>query len=104
MKVVIIIYLVLLSSGGVLSVIKSVRYRRARAENSNKLAVLMLGKTILDLASFGLIMWLWYGEIASEWTIVIAILPVIGIVTGAITVYENKLTTGKFISIPDWTN
>src|SRR3954470_24301445 len=103
MNVVLIIYLLLLGSGIVLDPIKSVRYWRARTDNANKLAALMLAKTAFDLAGFGIIIWLWYGDVASEWTIVLAVLPVIGIVTGAIVLLENKLATGKFISIPGWT-
>lgn len=102
MKVVLIVYLVLLGSGGLFACVKAIRYWRARADNSSKLAALMLAKTVLDLASFGLIVWLWYGEVASEWTIFIAVLPVVGILTGAITLAENRLTTGKYITLPTW--
>jgi fatty acid desaturase len=103
MKVLIIFYLVLLGSGVLLDGFKSVRYWRARNDNSNKLAALMLAKTAFDLAGFGIIIWLWYGDVASEWTIVLAVLPVIGIFTGGSVLLENKLATGKFISIPGWT-
>ena len=103
MKIVIIIYLVLLGSGIVLDPIKSVRYWRARTDNSNTLAALMLAKTVVDLASFGIILWLWYGDVASPWTIVLVVLPIIGVITGILVLLENKLTTGKFISIPNWT-
>ena len=103
MKTLIIVYLVLLGSGVLLDGFKCVRYWRAGAVNSHKLAALMLAKTILDIGGLGIIIWLWYGDVASEWTIVIAVLPVLGICTGAIVLLENKLATGKFISIPGWT-
>ena len=103
MKIVLVIYLVLLGSGIVLDPIKSVRYWRAKTDNSNKLAALMLAKTVVDLAGFGIILWLWYGDVASPWTIVLVVLPIIGVITGILILFENKLTTGKFIKVPDWT-
>jgi hypothetical protein len=101
MNIVLGIYLVLIAFGVFGDAFKAVRYRRAEAENSSKLAALMLAKAVLGLASFGIVVWLWYGEVASPWTIFIAVLPVAGIIAGAIVLYENKLSTGKFISIPD---
>ena len=102
MKTLIIVYLVLLGSGVLLDGFKCVRYWRAGAVNSHKLAALMLAKTVVDLASFGIILWLWYGEVASPWTIVLVVLPIIGVVTGILILFENKVTTGKFVSIPNW--
>ena len=104
MKTLIIVYLVLLGSGVLLDGFKCVRYWRAGSVNSHKLAALMLAKTILDLAGFGIIIWLWYGDVATEWMIVIAVLPVLGTLIGVTVLLENKLSTGKFIYIPGWIN
>ena len=104
MKVLIVFYLVSLGSGVFLDGFKSVRYWRSGGDNSNKLFALMLAKTVLDLAGFGILIWLWYGDVVSEWTIVIAVLPVIGTLIGATVLLENKLSTGRFINIPGWTN
>ena len=102
MKILIVFYLVSLGSGVFLDGFKSIRYWRSGGDNSNKLFALMLAKTILDLAGFGIIIWLWYGEVASPWTIVLVVLPIIGVVTGILILFENKVTTGKFVSIPNW--
>jgi len=101
MNVVLGIYLVLIAFGVLADTFKAVSYWRRKAENSSKLAALMLVKTVLGIASFGIVLWLWYGEVASPWTIFIAVLPVTGILAGILVLYENKLSTGKFISLPD---
>ena len=95
MDIVIIIYLVILGTGIAGGTIKAVMYWRGRSENAKKLAALMVAKAILDIVAIGLIIWLWYGNIASSWTIVMTVLPVMGAVIFLTMLYESKLAKGK---------
>jgi hypothetical protein len=96
MRVVLIVCIVFLGVGVVLAGLKAFQYWRADLENTNKLAALLLVRMMVDILSVVTLLLLWYRDVAGEWWLVMAGLPVIGVYTAIFKLVESRLATGTF--------
>ena len=95
MKIILLIYCAWGVFGGALAALQAFRYWRSDVKNSQRIAGLWAVKSVLDLGCSAGLLWLWYNEWASEWTLFMWSAIPIGIYSIAIRLALDKLTTGK---------
>ena len=95
--VVFIFYIVFLIAGAVVASLRAFQYWRGKADNANKLAVLLVARTMIDLLSVGIMLWLSINSIADEWSILFAALIIVGVYSMILLLFETKLATGMFL-------
>lgn len=95
-NVILIICFLFLSVGGLLTGLRAFQYWRGEAHNARKLALLLLARAMLDFLSVGIMVGLWFSNVAGEVSILSAGLVFVGVYTVILRLFEVKLATGKF--------